>query len=931
MSFAEPIWLYLLPGALIVLALFYAWAERRGQRRLARFAASQLVGALTASYSRPRQIIKMVFIGLAAGLLCVSLARPQYGFVLEESEARGLDILFALDTSRSMLAEDVAPNRLQRAKLAILDLLDDIRGDEVGLIAFAGDAFLLCPLTLDYDAFRQTLATTDTNVIPEGGTDLAEAIEEAAASFTGQESEKLLVLITDGEDLAASGVAAAREAAEKGIRIFTVGVGTNDGEPIPITTPEGQRDYVRDASGRPVRSALDESTLRAIAAATDGLYVPLGASGSGLRTVYDEIRALFPELEQGVRVQQVPLERYQWPLGATILLLLLEPLIGTRRRRSAGGVSLLIAFLLTGLAIALPSPAQASPQAAWDAYQNGNYTEAVALYAEAVETQPEDARLQYNYGNALYRIGQYAAASDAFRAALHTDDPELQSDAFFNLGNALYQLGKDQPETVPGRTTQKALWEESLEAYNNARALEPESNDVPRNLTLVENALDAITDELNVVADPPNGGSVQPEFGRFVHGASVEIEATANDEWLFRRWEGEVAAPKEARTTVTVNGDSEVVAHFVKTWQLDVKSADESAGTAGESGRYPEDEPVTIKAKAKDHYTFKAWEAEGVEIADPHAAETQITLTADASVTATFQDAYLLKVTFEPALGGSAGDTGWYPVNTDVPIHAKPREGFEWVGWFGTGVADPTAAQTSVHLDRNRVVTAEFERAWNLIVAPEKPEAGTTEGSSDEPIGTSVPILAKPNQGYVFDHWEGPGVTDPQAAETSVTIESEKHNVIAIFTPDESQDQNQEGDSSQNQGGGSQDDSSGESKSESEEEQSDPPKPEPGEEEKPKPSEPESQEEEKKQSEEPEQQPGQEEPEEATPEESTEGDESQDDQAQSEAAAQATAGAPGEMTKEQARQLLNALRESGQKLPARRARGDEPSSEGRDW
>lgn len=929
MSFAEPIWLYLLPGALILLALFYLWAERRGQRRLGRFAASQLVAALTASYSRPRQIVKMSLTGLAVSLLFVSLARPQYGFVLEESEARGLDILFALDTSRSMLAEDVAPDRLARSKLAILDLVEDLRGDEVGLVAFAGEAFLQCPLTLDYDAFRQTLAATDTTVIPSGGTDLAAAIGEAAASFGSQESEKLLVLITDGEDLEASGIAAAREAADEGVRIFTVGVGTSDGEPIPITNPDGSRDYVRDAGGQPVRSALDESTLQAIAAATEGLYVPLGTSGGGLRAVYDQVRELFPEMEQGMRMQQIPLERYQWPLGVAVLLLLLEPLLGTRRRGALRGSSLILAFVLGAALFTLPaSPLSASPQQALEAYQTENYTEAVELYSAAVAGQPGDARLQYNYGNALYRLKEYQAARDAFQAALRTDNATLQADAFFNLGNALYQLGAEQPDTVDGRQEQKILWEESLAAYRNAGALEPESPDVPLNLQLVDAALDRITDELTITPEPAEGGRVEPAGGRFVHGSSINLEASPAEGWMFRQWEGGlVDAPEDAGTRITLNGDTDLVARFVRTWQLNVETGDAAKGTAGESGRYPEDQPVAIKAESKDHYTFKAWEAEGVEIGEPHAPETEITLTQDATVTATFQDAFLLSVAREPEIGGSAGQGGWYPVNADVPIQAEAREGFVWTGWLGEGVAEPTAGQTSVHLDRNRTVTAEFERVWNLIVIPETAEAGTAEGSSDEPIGSSVPIKATPNEGYRFAHWEGPGVGEATAAETTVTIQSDEHDVIAVFTPDENQNQDQDNNQDQNQNDDGDSDSSrdpGESSEDApedpEQEESDPREPEPGEDEAPDESEPSG-----------EDQPEEESQEQTPPEEQASGEDPEEQEMAADAEAEAMPVSAGPMTEEQARQLLNALRESEQKLPAAPRERGEARTQGRDW
>ncbi len=794
MSFAENIWLYSIPAALLGLGILFLWAERRSRHRLARFATSKLVAVLTHSYSRPRQFFKMALVLIAACLLFLSMARPQYGFVLEESETQGLDIMFALDTSRSMLAEDIAPNRLERAKLAIVDLLSELSGDRVGLIAFAGEAFLQIPLTNDHQGFRQTLTSVDTRTIPRGGTDIAAAIREARQYLSQRDREKLLILISDGEDLGREGIEEARLAGREGIRIFTVGVGSPEGAPILITLPNGDRDFIRDASGQPVRSALDERTLQQIAAATEGIYVPLGSGGTGLRTILEEVRTLFPEMQQGIRVQQVPLERYQWPLAAALLLLLLEPLLGTRRRQSSGPrvtPALLWALVLFPLFI---QPAEASPQRALQAYQRGEYDRAAELYAAELERSPDNARLQYNYGIVLYRLSRWAEAQDAFTAALRTTDPTLQANAFFNLGNSLFQQGLEEEDTFQGRTRQRSWWEQAREAYSNAQALDPQSEDIKRNFAIVEQALQAIIVQLDMSVQPLGAGEVKPGSGTYVRGAHVSIEAEAGEGWLFRRWiGGAIEDPLATRSRVLLDTSSEVVAQFVRTWQLTVDSAHPEAGTAGTSGRYPEDEPITIRAEAEEHFVFHRWNVQGpVEIADPRSPETQVQLSGDATVTALFEDAFLLKAALDDPLSGYTIGSGWHPVNSEVPIQAEPREGFSWVGWLGENVADPESPETTVLLDQEHTVTALMQRDWNLIVIPYPEEGGEAEGSSPEPVGTRVPLHARPNEGYRFDYWVGEGVADPFNPETYVTITSAEHNVFARFEAEESEDSDQD-------------------------------------------------------------------------------------------------------------------------------------------
>jgi Ca-activated chloride channel family protein len=329
--FAEPHWLWLAVLAPLLLAglqRYSAWA--RG-KQLAQLAAPQFLDGLTGSYSPARRAIKNVLLVLAAAGVGLALARPQWGEQAETSHLLGQDTLFILDCSRSMLASDVTPNRLQRAKLAILDYVQRSSGGRVGLVAFAGQAFLQCPLTFDYGAFRDALIAIDDRTIPIPGTDIGRGLDEAYRAMDKGERRKVLVLLTDGEDLEKGGVRIAEALAKQSVIVFTVGVGTAAGAEIQVVNEQGKAELVRDSRGEVVRSRLDEPTLRAIAQATHGAYYPLGPLGEGLAKVrlalekLDTVSGAAPRRKFGV-------DRFHWPVAGVLALLVVESLIGTRRR-----------------------------------------------------------------------------------------------------------------------------------------------------------------------------------------------------------------------------------------------------------------------------------------------------------------------------------------------------------------------------------------------------------------------------------------------------------------------------------------------------------------------------------------------------------------------------------------------------------------------
>jgi Ca-activated chloride channel family protein len=331
MTFEAPIWLVIAPILVAGLTLFFVITEISRQKNISRFTGSKMVTSLANSYSRTKRNTKAILFTLSAGFCCLALARPQLGSTYIEEQRKGVDFIIALDVSKSMLAEDIKPNRLERAKLSILDLLEKIKGDRVGLVAFAGSAFLQCPLTLDYDAFRQTLDSVNTEILSTQGTDIAGALLEAEASFAKDNNHKVLVMMTDGEDLEAEGILQAKKMKEAGMTIYTIGVGMTEGELIPVKDDTGKYDWLKDPGGNLVRTKLDEQTLKEIAVASDGIYVPLGPTGEGLMLIYEHCLAAIPDQERETRLQQVPIERYQWPLALAIGCWIIQSLIGSRR------------------------------------------------------------------------------------------------------------------------------------------------------------------------------------------------------------------------------------------------------------------------------------------------------------------------------------------------------------------------------------------------------------------------------------------------------------------------------------------------------------------------------------------------------------------------------------------------------------------------
>ena len=329
--FANIEYLYLLI-LLPVLALIFALVFRQRKMALKRFGDPQVIGPLMpyASYSRP--VIKAILVLLALTCLVFGIARPQFGSKLREIKREGVELIIALDVSNSMMAEDIQPNRLERAKQAIARLVDRLVNDKIGLIVFAGDAYIQIPITTDYVSAKLFLNSISTDIVPKQGTAIGSAIELGTRSFTQQkETSKALIIITDGENHEDDAVEAAKLAVEKGITVHTIGIGQPQGAPIPVYSG-GQKTYRKDNQGHTIVSKLDESMLRRIAAAGNGVYIRSTDTRVGLDKLFDEINKMAKQ-EMESKVYSDYDERFQYVFGMGLFFLLIDFMVLDRKNR----------------------------------------------------------------------------------------------------------------------------------------------------------------------------------------------------------------------------------------------------------------------------------------------------------------------------------------------------------------------------------------------------------------------------------------------------------------------------------------------------------------------------------------------------------------------------------------------------------------------
>jgi Ca-activated chloride channel family protein len=505
--FASPVWLVALL-ALPLLAGLEVWLARRDRDRLSRLVSRPLWGRVVRRPAESWRFLRLALLVLGAAGLVVALARPQWGIVREKVEREGVDVVLVLDTSASMATPDVAPNRFFLARQALLQLIARLEGDRFALIAFEGEAYPLVPLTLDADALGLFLETVEPGIVPAPGTSLGVGLAKGLDAFVDKERRnKVMVLVSDGEDLEGEVEGAIRRAKEAGVIVHTVGVGTEGGQPVPDVDAEGRVvGYKRDESGGAVVSRLNMATLEAIAHGTGGKafrVTPADTSLSALASAIEGMEQKTLAREYSYRRK----ERFQVPLaiglvGLVLGLLLPPPPLRWAGRRALVGAGRKAAVVLLASMLAPSAWAQASPPAvpsgpppppaaepgrrgtALDElllrprrateegraeYARGSHPQALSAFERAAAARPQDPATRFNVADGLYKNGKYDEAATVFRALGGDAASKVAAASRYNLGNSLYQ---------------KQDYGGAIQAYRDALRVTPGDADTRHNLEL---------------------------------------------------------------------------------------------------------------------------------------------------------------------------------------------------------------------------------------------------------------------------------------------------------------------------------------------------------------------------------------------------------------------------------------------------------------
>ena len=473
--FADPIYLYLL-AVIPVLALIRFLTYRNQKKRLRKFGDPKLLRSLMPDVSRFRPAVKFWMLQAALALLIVMLARPQFGTKISNEQRVGIETIIAMDISNSMLAEDIVPSRLDRSKMMVENLVDHFTNDKIGLIVFAGDAFVQLPITSDYVSAKMFLSSIDPSMMATQGTDIARAIDMASHSFTQEEGiGKAIIVITDGEDHEGGALEAAEAAKKAGMRVYVLGVGSTQGAPIPIP---GTGDYMKDNTGNTVMSALNEDMCRQVAQAGGGAYIHVENNSAAQDQLDNELNKLSKKETTSTVYSEFD-EQFQAVAILALLLLILEICIYDRRnpllkRLSLFGSKKKVATMLL-LLVAMTASAQTDRQYIREGnkqFRVGQYDKAEVSYRKAVEKNPKNPQAAYNLGNALMAQKKDSAAVQQFEQATRIEtNPLRKAAAYHNMG-VICQTHK--------------MYGEAIEAYKNALRLNPNDNETRYNLVLCQ-------------------------------------------------------------------------------------------------------------------------------------------------------------------------------------------------------------------------------------------------------------------------------------------------------------------------------------------------------------------------------------------------------------------------------------------------------------
>jgi len=464
MRFLNSIILNLLIVIIPILIFLYIWIWKRYDRILKDLGKKELIQKLvTVNLKNKKRKLLIVFISIIFILL--ALARPQFGSSAIEAKCRGVDILVAIDTSKSMLVEDIKPNRLYKSKLEIEKLIHALDQDRIGLIGFAGTAFMLCPLTLDKDTARMFLSILDDNLISVPGTSISTAIDLALKSFDSKEKKyKVLILITDGEDHEGAVLESAKKAKEQGVLVFTIGIGKAIGEPIPLKDKHGRGlGFKKDQSGNVVISKLNQGLLNKIAKETSGQYYRVSSGEWGLTKIYEQIKSL-EKKELETKMITIYEEKYQYFLFFALLLLFLEFFIPERKKIKTTALGVLLFMFFS-------APIYAdSYKDSYSAYKKKNYDKALIEYQKILEKDRDNQEILYNIGNTCYRKNDYERAEKCYKRINTLKNKELKFRALYNLGNTFYKANKI---------------DQALQAYKQALSVNSEDKDAKFNIEFI--------------------------------------------------------------------------------------------------------------------------------------------------------------------------------------------------------------------------------------------------------------------------------------------------------------------------------------------------------------------------------------------------------------------------------------------------------------
>ncbi len=471
--FEDPIYLYLL-AVIPLLVVIRLWMVHQQKKRLRRFGDLSLVRELMPNVSRFRPLVKFCLLLAALALLIVMVARPQFGTKISHEKRTGIETIIAMDVSNSMLAEDVSPSRLDRSKMMVENLVDNFSNDKIGLIVFAGDAFVQLPITSDYVSAKMFLSSISPSMISTQGTDIAAAISMATHSFTQQQGVgKAIIVITDGEDHEGGAVEAAKEAESKGMRVYLLGVGSTGGAPIPT----GDGDYMKDASGQTVMTGLNEQMCRDIAQAGGGAYIHVENNSNAQQQLDNELDKLAKkEIESTIYSDYD--EQFQ-AVGILVLLLLIieicvlevrNPLLKRLSlfKRSPKTATVLLLLLLS-VGVQAQSDRQMIRQGNKQ-FRLGNSAEAEVSYRKAVEKNPRNPQANYNLGNALMLQRKDSAAVAQWESAAKIEtNPLRRAMAYHNMGVMCQQ---------------RKMFGEAIEAYKEALRNNPADDQTRYNLAV---------------------------------------------------------------------------------------------------------------------------------------------------------------------------------------------------------------------------------------------------------------------------------------------------------------------------------------------------------------------------------------------------------------------------------------------------------------